>query len=149
MTSRLPISALTDLARDRMYQAARKLAALRNADVSAQQKLDLLLHYRQDYDEQLSILMQAGVAAAQLRNYREFLHALDGGIARQRGAVEEARRQLDQGRTVWRHEQVRLNAFETLADRQRRQEMVVQNRREQRSSDEHAARLALSRRAAI
>lgn len=145
MTSRLPIATLTELARKRMDEAARKLACLRNADLSAQQKLELLLQYRQDYDEQLRTVMHAGVAAAQLRNYREFLRTLDEGIARQRGAAQQARRQLDEGRNTWQHEKVRLNAFETLADRLRRQELLVQNRREQRGSDEQAARLALRR----
>ncbi len=149
MNSRLPIATLTELARKRMDDAASKLASLRDADLSAQQKLDLLLQYRQDYDEQLHTLMHAGVAAAQLRNYGEFLHALDEGIARQRSAAQQARRQLDQGRNAWQHEQGRLNAFETLADRVRRQDLMLQNRREQRGSDEQAARLALRRGAPV
>jgi flagellar protein FliJ len=143
MTPRLPIGTLTDLARTRADEAARKLAALRNARLSATRKLELLLEYRRDYAEQLQALLLAGLSAAQLRNYQAFLAALDTAIGEQRAAAAQTQARLEHGRDDWQRQHRRLNAFETLADRMRREALVTQTRREQRASDEQAARMIL------
>lgn len=145
MPSNLPIGTLTDLARTRTDEAARKLAALRNANLSAARKLELLLQYRQEYARQLQSLLAQGATTAQWRNYQEFLRALDAGIEQQRAAAAQAEARLDSGRTDWQHQRRRLNAYETLAERIRRQDALVQSRREQRASDEQAARMAQAR----
>lgn len=145
MTSKLPIRTLTELARKRTEEAGRKLAALRTANMTAGQKLEMLLRYRADYSEQLQALLTAGLPLAQYRNYLDFLKALDEGISQQRGAAAQAEARLDHGRTEWQHLHQRLNAFETLGERMQRQELVIRSRREQRSSDEQAARMMLGR----
>lgn len=145
MATKLPIDTLTELARSRADEAARRLAALREANLSASRKLELLQEYRLDYGTQLQSLLQAGLPAPQWRNYQDFLKALDAGIEQQRAAAAQSEARLDHGRTDWQHQRRRLNAFETLAERLQRQQAVVQNRREQRASDEHAARMLLDR----
>jgi flagellar FliJ protein len=136
---------LTELARTRMQEAARKLAALRNANLGAGAKLELLEQYRRDYGHQLQNLLTQGLALAEWRNYQDFLKALDEGIELQRCAAAQAQARLDDGRTDWQHQHRRLNAFETLADRLHRQDLLTQNRRDQRASDEQAARMLLGR----
>lgn len=145
MPPKLPIATLTDLARDRTEDALRRLAALQNASASASQKLELLQQYRRDYGVQLQQLMAQGMESAQWRNYQHFLATLDGGIEQQRAASEQAQARLAGGRTDWQHQQRRLNAFETLAERLQRQERAEQARREQRASDEQAARMCFDR----
>jgi flagellar FliJ protein len=142
MPSQLPIGTLSQLARTRTDEAARTLAALRDANLSAARKLEVLLQYRQEYTRQLQSLLAQGATTAQWRNYQEFLQALDAGIEHQRGVAVQAEARLDRGRVDWQHQRRRLNAYETLADRIQRQEAVVQGRREQRASDEQAARMA-------
>jgi len=146
MAATLPIATLTDLARSQATEAARKLAVLQDANLTAGQKLEVLLQYREDYDRQLQMLLAAGLGSAQWRNYQDFLKALDDGIALQRTAVAQAEDRLDRGRGDWQQQRQRQNAFETLAERMRRQEMLVANRHEQRASDEQAARMVLGRR---
>lgn len=141
MSPRLPITTLTELAQGRTDDAARALAGLRNANLGAAQKLELLLQYRADYAAQLQSLLAAGLDTTQWRNYHEFLGALDFAIEQQRAALSQSQAALDRGRGEWQHEQRRLSAFETLAERLRRQEAVAQGRREQRASDEQAARM--------
>mgnify|MGYP006155036529 CR=1 FL=1 len=145
MASTLPIGILTDLARARADEAARQLTALREANLSAARKLELLLQYREEYARQLQSLLAQGATTAQWRNYQEFLRALDTGIEQQRAAAAQAEARLDRGRSDWQHQRRRLNAFETLAERIRRQEALAQSRREQRASDEQAARMAQAR----
>ncbi len=140
MTPRFPLGPLTDLARSRTDDAAQRLGELQQAKASATQQLDLLLEYRRDYGQQLQSQMRGGMRAAQWRNYQQFLGTLDGGIEQQRAASTQAEVRLDHGRIDWQHHKQRLNAFETLAERLQRQERLAQARREQRESDEHAAR---------
>jgi flagellar FliJ protein len=140
MPQRLPLDTLTDLARTQTDDAARRLGVLQNAQLNAAQKLEMLLQYRQDYEVQLQALMREGVATAKLLNYQTFLGTLDGAIEQQRAIVAQADNRLDAGRSDWQHHKRRLNSFDTLAERLRRQELQAQARREQRDSDERAAR---------
>jgi flagellar FliJ protein len=140
MAHKLPLYTLTELARTKADDAARQLGVLQNAQVSAREKLDLLLQYRQDYSQQLDVLMQGGLPSAQWHNYRNFLATLDGAIQQQRAIVAQAASRLDVGRNEWQHHKRRLNSFDALAERLRRQELVAGARREQRDSDERAAR---------
>ncbi len=145
MTPKLPIHTLTELARERTEEAGRKLAALRTANMGAGQKLEMLLRYRTDYSERLQALLTAGLPLAEYRNYLDFLTALDEGIAQQRAAAAQAEARLDHGRTEWQRQHQRRNAFETLDERMQRQELLARSRREQRASDEQAARMVLGR----
>jgi len=140
MAQRLPLEMLTDLARTQTDESAKRLGLLQNAQLSASQKLEMLVKYRQDYVEQLQALMSEGLATAKLRNYQAFLVTLDGAIEQQRAIVAQALTRLDHGRDDWRNNKRRLNSFDTLAERVRRQELMAQAKREQRESDERAAR---------
>jgi len=140
MSQRLPLEMLTDLARTQTDESAKRLGLLQNAQLSASQKLEMLMKYRQDYALQLQALMSEGLATAKLRNYQAFLVTLDGAIEQQRAIVAQALTRLDHGRDDWRNNKRRLNSFDTLAERMRRQELMAQAKREQRESDERAAR---------
>jgi flagellar FliJ protein len=140
MPQRLPLETLTDLARTQTDDAARRLGALQSAQLSAAQKLDMLVQYRKDYDLQLRALMTQGLPTAKWRNYQAFLGTLDGAIEQQRAIVVQADKRLDHGRSDWQHQKRRLNSFDTLAERVRRQELLAQAKREQRDSDERSAR---------
>ncbi|QNK68897.1 flagellar export protein FliJ [Variovorax sp. PAMC26660] len=140
MSSKLPLDMLIDLAKNQTDDAARRLGALQSAHLSARQKLDLLLQYRQDYHDQLDALMRGGLPSSQWRNYRNFLGTLDGAIEQQRAIATQTETRLDRGRTDWQQEKRRLNSFDTLAERVRMQELMVQAKREQRDSDERSAR---------
>lgn len=145
MAQKLPLDTLTDLARTQTDDAARRLGALQSAQLSSSQKLDLLLQYRQDYYDQLHVLMNTGLPTAKWRNYQAFLGTLDGAIEQQRAIVAQAASRLDHGRADWQHHKRRLNSFDTLAERVRRQEMLAQAKREQRDSDERSARKCFDR----
>jgi flagellar FliJ protein len=140
MPQRLPLDTLTDLARTQTDDAARRLGVLQNAQLGALQKLEMLLQYRKDYEIQLQALMSEGLPTPKWRNYQAFLGTLDSAIEQQRAIVAQADNRLDLGRSDWQHHKRRLNSFDTLAERVRRQELMAQARREQRDSDERSAR---------
>ena len=140
MTRKLPLGMLIDLAHTQTDDAARRLGALQSAHLNASQKLELLLQYRQDYHDQLDALMRGGLPSSQWRNYRNFLGTLDNAIEQQRAIAAQTETRLDNGRTDWQHQKRRLSSFDTLAERVRMQELMAEAKREQRDSDERAAR---------
>ena len=140
MPQKLPLDLLIELARDKTDDSARRLGALQSAQLSARQKLEILTQYRHDYHAQLQKLMQQGVSNSQWLNYQDFLATLDGAISQQRAAAQQAALRLEHGRSEWHQNKRRLNSFDTLAERAQRQAQQVQAKREQRDSDERAAR---------
>ncbi len=145
MAQNLPLDMLAGLARTQTDDAARALGTLQTAQLGAHQKLELLLQYRQDYSDQLQVLMQNGLPSSQWHNYRNFLATLDGAIKHQRAIAAQAESRLDHGRSQWQHHKRRLTSFDTLAERVRQQELMVQSKREQRDSDERSARKFIDR----
>lgn len=140
MPQKLPLDMLLDLARTRTDDSARRLGALQSALITASQKLQLLIQYRKDYHDQLDAMMRDGLPSSQWRNYRNFLSTLDAAIEQQRSIALQAETKLDNGRSDWRTQKRRLNSFNTLAERVRQQEQMLQAKREQRDSDERATR---------
>jgi flagellar FliJ protein len=140
MPQKLPLDMLLDLARTRTDDSARRLGALQSALITASQKLQLLIQYRKDYHDQLDAMMRDGLPSSQWRNYRNFLSTLDAAIEQQRSIALQAETKLDNGRSDWRTQKRRLNSFDTLAERVRQQEQMLQAKREQRDSDERATR---------
>ncbi|VTU25401.1 Flagellar FliJ protein [Variovorax sp. SRS16] len=140
MPQRLPLDTLTDLERTQTDDAARRLGTLQTARITADQKLALLQQYRRDYYDQLQALMMQGLPTAKWRNYQNFLATLDGAIDQQRAIAAQAASRVDHGRVDWQDHKRRLNSFDTLAERVRRQELLAQAKNEQRESDERSAR---------
>jgi flagellar protein FliJ len=140
MTKHLPLDTLIELAQSKTDDATRLLGHLQSARTSAAGKLDMLLQYRQEYLDQLQVQMRAGVAAAQLRNFQNFIATLDTAIEQQRAVTLQADSRLATGRSDWQHSKRRLTSFDTLADRARQQALITQNKREQKENDERTSR---------
>jgi len=142
MPSQLPLDTLIGLAKDSADDAARALGRLSAERNHAEQQLSMLQDYRQDYLARLQAAMQSGMSAADCHNYQRFIATLDDAIGQQAAVLRQADSHLAQGRTHWQQQQRRLNSFDALAERERRAQAVVETRREQRASDEFAARIA-------
>src|SRR5438105_13292251 len=140
MANTLPLAMLIELAQTRTDEATRRLGQLQRAQIGAAEKLALLIQYRQEYVDRLQAQMEVGVAASQWRNFQSFIGTLDGAIEQQRALAAQAEARLVHGRSDWQHTKRRLNSFDTLAERVKQQAARALGKREQRDSDEHAAR---------
>lgn len=145
MPSHLPLDMLIDLAKDNADEAARALGRLNQERQHAEKQLTLLRDYRNDYLARLQKTMLAGMTASDCHNYQRFITTLDDAIGQQIAALDVLNTNLEKSRLHWQQQQRKLNAFDTLAQREARAARVVAERREQRANDEHAARLASRR----
>ncbi len=140
MTAPSPLDTLIELARQRTDDAMRRLGELQRGERSANEQLQVLQRYRSDYARQLDDRMAEGLPLLQLQNFQHFLDLLDAALDQQHERVRQALAQVDDGRTQWRTQAGKLQAFDTLSERQQRQVMLARGRKEQKDSDERAAR---------
>ena len=141
MKANASLHTLVDLSQNNVDDAARHLQELRTQREAAQSQLEMLQTYRQDYAQRLLDVGQTGVTMANYHNFRRFIVTLDQAISQQNSVIQSLEEQMEQGRQVWYGHQQRLKAYETLIDRRLQTQQVQQQRREQRNSDEIAARL--------
>lgn len=134
------IETLIELTSQQSEEAAKRLGhATRNSE-QAQEKLDLLLQYRQEYADRLQQQMSQGLNMAGYANFQSFIHGLERAIAQQTVALQQTRRQVEQERTSWQqHERKRLS-YGTLVQRAQQEALRKASRYEQKQTDEQASR---------
>ncbi len=120
-------------------RAERLAEAERNA-IEAEQKLVALERYRNEYEEQLKTRGAAGVEASGVREFQAFLARLGEALVAQRQLLAAARSTRDQLLNSWREAAQRAQVVQTLAGRWQDEERRVEDRRDQRESDELAQR---------
>ena len=141
MASRFPLQSLLDHALHRMEAAERLLRILRRKEEAARQRLEELHGYQRDYQQRL-----AGDAGARgmeihlLRDYHAFLAKLDVAIAHQQSEVVQATVHWQSAHDNWIALRQKVKAYEALAERHRTQEQRREDKRDQRITDEQAAR---------
>lgn len=145
MAQSLPFQFLIDLAKEETDAAARKLGELNRKSRDMEEKLMLLLQYRQEYQARLDESTKSGISKSVWENYQNFLLKLDGAIDLQKQAQAEFLVVVEAGRIEYHQKQKKLKSFETLAQRHREQEAAKAARREQKELDEYSSKIRLQR----
>jgi flagellar FliJ protein len=136
---RTPLEHLTERARQARDDAAGTAAGAHRAVDDARRTLELLTNYLDDHLQRGRSPAPTGIA--QLRVREHFTRKLDQAI----DAQERQRSELQKIAELKQHQlaerQRRLLAFETLAERREVIKRLARERREQRHTDEIAARV--------
>lgn len=140
MTGKFLLQPLLDLANTRMDEAARKLGELIASERGCQQKLEMLERYRTEYSERFVEATREGIGPDALRNFSAFMARIDEAIAAQHQALQKSRQYTSQGQQVWMAQRSKVRAFDTLSQRHQDLQARAESRKEQRATDEHAAR---------
>ncbi len=136
MTSAFTLKTLLDLAQDKSDAAATRLGRLNVQAQSAEQKLQLLIEYRRDYEHNFQELSKTGVDRAKWLNFRAFMVKLDTAISEQEKTVLNSQNRVHLGRTDWHAEQHKLKTYDTLSQRYQATELRRASKLEQREQDE-------------
>lgn len=142
MATSSALDTLIELATTETDEAAKRLGQAVRACEDTEQKLALLLQYRDDYQARLQLGMAAGLSAMAYRNFQLFLDKLDSAIAGQQKIVDDARQRMQNERGAWQNSERKRMSYGTLAERAEKTELDKQNKREQKLMDEYATRLA-------
>jgi flagellar FliJ protein len=137
------IETLIDLASKSSDEAARRLGRAVKAGEDAQQKLALLVQYRDDYANRLQTKMMSGFTASSYRNFQFFLNKLDEAIKGQQHVIQSTQRRVDDERRAWQGCERKRLSYDTLATRMRKVQHISMAKREQKQTDEFAARKLL------
>lgn len=116
--------------------AARILAQSQRALDAARQRMDDLIRYKQEYLQQFERACRSGAQAARMQDFRAFLVKLDGAIGQQSRHIDVLRREQETRRSQWLDSHRRHQALGKVTERYRSQELVEEQVREQKQSDE-------------
>ena len=144
MAQATALDSLIEFARSRRDDALSRFAASVSASRALEERLALLVNYRDEYAARLAASGRDGLTVGQLRGFRLFLEKLDLAIVQQRQAMHAQSEQRLERRADWAQRESRLQGYATLRDRRLAVSAAQSRRDEQRGSDEHT-RLAAAR----
>jgi len=132
------------VAENREQQAARSLGDSQSALSQAQQRLDELKKYREEYIQRFHANGAMGMSAVKMGDYRLFLSNLSGAIKQQAGLVQQAAAVVEQQRQQWFARRGKVKMLGSVVSRFQADEQRVADRKEQLEQDERAQRMPKS-----
>lgn len=142
MAKPFSLQAVMNLAEHQNGEATRKLGQLNRKQQGAQEKLDMLRGYRNDYQAKLRDAIRNGISPAELRNFEQFIAKIDEAISQQLMAFEHSKASVKVGRDEFDTTRRKLQSMEKLKQRHEETEKTIAVKSEQKTLDEHAGRMA-------
>jgi flagellar protein FliJ len=132
-----PVQHIVDDAQRRL---ALSVAAFEKRVLEGETKLQELQRYKGEYEQQFSQRAGRGMGATDLRDYQAFLARLSEAIKQQQALVTRARAEHQAERVKWQEALKRSKALGHVVERWQAEERHMNDRRDQRESDERAQR---------
>jgi flagellar FliJ protein len=146
MAAKFQLQALLDQARHRMEASERLLLMIRRREELAKTKLEELKHYRVEYQRRLSGNSQGGMDIMMLRDFHAFLAKLEQAIHHQGHEVEQQHNRWLSAHQNWLELRQKVKSYEVLEKRHVAAENLLQDRRDQKQSDELVGRKIAAKR---
>ena len=140
MANTSALDTLIELAQRDSDAAARRLGAALKAVEEAEAKLQMLLGYRDDYANKLDQAQMAGITPFAYRNFVAFIDKLDNAINGQREVLKHANYRSEQEKKAWQESERKRLSYRTLNERAAAEALKIENKRDQKMMDDHAAR---------
>jgi flagellar FliJ protein len=140
------LDTLIELAQRATDDAAKRLGAALAAVDEAQQKVTMLDGYRDDYARKLDAAQVNGITPMAYQNFIAFMAKLDHAIKGQHEIVRHAEARAAVEKKAWQEAERKRLSYRTLSQRAAEQALKLENKRDQKLMDEHAARQAYYRR---
>ena len=140
MTQNSALTTLKDLAEKEVEDAALKLGEMRRGCQQAEEQLKMLMDYQHEYRNNLNNDMSQGIDAQRWQNYQQFILTLEKASEQHRQQLAQWSQKVDSALGCWREKKQRLQAWQTLQDRQAAALLQAENRLDQKKMDEFAQR---------
>lgn len=134
------LDTLIELAQRDSDDAAKRLGAALKGVEEAQQKLQMLLGYRADYANRLDQAQMAGITPFAYANFVAFVGKLDNAINGQQEVLKHANYKSELEKTAWQDSERKRLSYRTLNERAAAEALKIENKRDQKMMDDHAAR---------
>lgn len=146
MAKQSALDTLIELAQRETDDAAKRLGAALKAVDECEQKLTMLLGYREDYATKLDAAQVAGITPMAYRNFVAFMDKLEIAINGQREVIKHAQHKAGVEKTAWQASERKRLSYRTLNERAATETLRRENKLDQKQMDEHAARQAYYKR---
>jgi flagellar FliJ protein len=140
MANTSALETLIELAQRDSDAAAKRLGAALKAVEEAEQKLQMLLGYRDDYANRLDQAQMAGITPFAYANFVAFVGKLDNAINGQQEVLKHAKYKSELEKTSWQESERKRLSYRTLTERAAAEALRIENKRDQKMMDDHAAR---------
>lgn len=140
MANTSALETLIELAQRDSDAAAKRLGAALKAVEEAEAKLQMLLGYRDDYANKLDQAQMAGITPFAYRNFVAFVGKLDNAINGQQEVLKHAKYKSEQEKKAWQESERKRLSYRTLNERAAAEALKIENKRDQKMMDDHAAR---------
>jgi len=140
MANTSALDTLIDLAQRESDACAKRLGAALKAVEEGEQKLTMLTGYRQDYADKLDAAQVNGITPFAYANFTAFVGKLDNAINGQREVIKHAQFKADTERRAWQESERKRLSYRTLNERAAQEALAIENKRDQKMMDDHAAR---------
>ena len=134
------LETLIELAQRASDDAAKRLGAALKGVEEAEQKLKMLLGYRDDYANRLDQAQMNGITPFAYANFVAFVGKLDNAINGQQEVVKHAKYKSELEKAAWQESERKRLSYRTLNDRAAAEALKIENKRDQKMMDDHAAR---------
>ncbi len=142
MANQNALETLIGLAQTASEDAAKRLGVALAAVDDAEQRLTMLIGYRDDYATKLDAAQLAGITPMAYRNFVAFIDKLENALNGQREVIKHAKFKSEQEKKAWQETERKRLSYKTLIDRAAVEALRLENKRDQKAMDEHAARQA-------
>ncbi|XTZ39928.1 flagellar export protein FliJ [Salmonella enterica] len=143
MTQHSALTTLKDLAEKEVDDAALRLGEMRRGCQQAEEQLKMLIDYQHEYRSSLNNDMSQGIDNQRWQNYQQFIQTLEKAIEQHRQQLSQWTQKVENALGFWREKKQRLQAWQTLQDRQSAAALLAENRLDQKKMDEFAQRATL------
>lgn len=146
MSNLSALETLIDLAQRESDACAKRLAAALKAVDEAEQKLQMLHGYRDDYANRLDAAMVSGMTPFARQNFVAFLDKLETAVTGQAEVIRHAQNKAGKEKKAWQESERKRLSYRTLTERAAAEAAALNNKRDQKMMDDHAARTARHKR---
>jgi flagellar FliJ protein len=122
------------------HRAGKALAAAREAQAGAQQMLEQLRGYREEYQQLFEQQRLTGMDPVRYGNFQRFFEQLDRAIAEQRSVLATSEQRVQQQQTLWMKKRQDAEIMSKLTGRLTAEELHADDKREQKQADEFSSR---------
>lgn len=134
------IQTLVELSTREVDEHAKRLGLAMRAQTEQEEKLTLLLQYRDDYANRCQTNLSTGLSSTDYQNYRTFLNKLDDAIAGQHEVIKNAIYKVAFEKSNWQTAERKRMSYDVLAQRTQQQAQQQAVKRDQKETDEYANR---------
>ncbi len=143
MAQNSALATLKDLAEKEVDSAAIALGEMRRGCQQAEEQLKMLMDYQNEYRNNLNLDMTQGIGSQRWQNYQQFITTLEKAIEQHRQQLMQWTNKVEMALKSWREKKQRLQAWQTLQDRQSAATLLAENRLDQKKMDEFAQRASM------